>query len=39
MKKISIGLLDELAKNQQRISELEMKGLWNVEFYVWFLWI
>lgn len=26
MKKISIGLLDELAKNQQRISELEMKG-------------
>ena len=26
MKKISIGLLGELAKNQQRISELEMKG-------------
>ena len=26
MKKISIGLLDELAKNQQRISELEMKS-------------
>ena len=26
MKKLSIGLLDELAKNQQRISELEMKG-------------
>ena len=26
MKKISIGLLDELSKNQQRISELEMKS-------------
>ena len=26
MKKLSIGLLDELAKNQQRISELEMKS-------------
>lgn len=26
MRKLSIGLLDELAKNQQRISELEMKS-------------
>lgn len=26
MKKLSIGLLDELVKNQQRISDLEMKG-------------